>query len=108
MDQTRIDQAKRELNELTGPYGDGNVDAVKKILDEFPFLINEVSGFFFFLVIFLSLHHSCFSTQRIFDFPGFTVLTAASFYHHVRIVEYLVSRPDLDVNLGVSFHSNDL
>eukprot|EP01040_Poterioochromonas_malhamensis_P007635 gene7635-8244_t len=42
MDQTRIDQAKRELNELT----------------------------------------------------------AASFYHHVRIVEYLVSRPDLDVNLG--------
>ena len=45
MDQNRIDQAKRELNELTGPYGDGNVDTLKKILDEFPFLINEVSEF---------------------------------------------------------------
>eukprot|EP01040_Poterioochromonas_malhamensis_P019433 gene19433-22960_t len=78
MDQTRIDQAKREINELTGPYGDGNVDTLKKILDEFPFLINEV----------------------ISPFSGHTILASASFRHHVRIVEYLVSRPDLDVNLG--------
>ncbi len=51
MDQNRIDQAKRELSNLTGPHSDGNVDAVKKVLDEFPFLINEVSVFL------SSLHH---------------------------------------------------
>lgn len=60
MDQNRIDQAKRELRDLTGPYSDGNVDAVKKVLDEFPFLINEVS-------MFISLHSIIISKIYLID-----------------------------------------